>query len=285
MIRRSPSPTRNYTALHNSVLADNNLSWEARGLLAYLLSKPDNWSVLPKHLMKESPNARQAKVYRILEELKSAGYIVGKRVRNAVGQLGAMEYVVYDTPQEQEAESSGDFTTSEFSTSGLPTSGLPKSGKPRRIIKTDSNQILNVKTTEENNLVRSAEAEAHDGEETVVETKPRRVAYSAEYEILWKAFPRRVNKSAGWHAVSARLREGVSYADLLLATQTYALARLGQEPRYTLHPQTFFGPARRYEEYLPGEVGYEEAHRNDAQGRAVPKAFSGIAAFLEGNDE
>lgn len=283
MIRRSPSPTRDYSILSNSVLADSDLSWEARGLLAYLLSKPDNWRVMPKALIKESPKAGRDKVYRILDELKSAGYILSEQIRGASGQLGEMEYVVYDTPQTSKPEVSAVSTVSVKSVSGKTVSGETVSGKPVCLVSTYSYKELNKENTEEKPLVRSAEAEAHGSEEAIVKSRGS-VAYTPEYEILWRSFPKKVGKAAGFHSVQARLREGVSYADLLLATQTYALARRGQEPRYTLHPSTFFGPQRRFEEYLPGEEGYEEAHRNDKQGRAVPKAFTGIAAFLEGDE-
>ena len=34
---------RNYTVLGNHLLTDRKLSWEARGLLCYPLSRPDDW--------------------------------------------------------------------------------------------------------------------------------------------------------------------------------------------------------------------------------------------------
>ncbi|KAB1363607.1 DNA-binding protein, partial [Bacillus thuringiensis] len=34
----------NYSVIHNTPLRDENLSWRAKGLLAYMLSLPDDWT-------------------------------------------------------------------------------------------------------------------------------------------------------------------------------------------------------------------------------------------------
>lgn len=284
MIRRSPSPTRNYTALHNAVLSDSRLSWEARGLLAYLLSKPDNWSVYPKHLIKESPNARRDRVYRILDELKSTGYLVRSQERSEGGRMGEVEYVVYDTPQPQNHESSRVSTASGFSVSGSAVSGSTVSGKHGRIIKTDVEQRLIVENTEVQQTVLSAEAEEHAPVKSA--RKPRvPVGYSAEFEHLWSIYPRRIAKAAAWSAVQTLLRSGITYEALTEAAENYAFAMRRVEVRYILHPSTFYGPQRRFEDFLMGGEGWNEAQSRTGQNRGLPEAFSGIAEFLAEGDE
>ncbi|MGR5875594.1 hypothetical protein ACT7DH_27750 [Bacillus pacificus] len=34
----------NYSVIHNTPLRDEKLSWRAKGLLAYMLSLPDDWT-------------------------------------------------------------------------------------------------------------------------------------------------------------------------------------------------------------------------------------------------
>lgn len=56
------------------VFEDTSISFGARGLMAYLLTKPDHWEVRRDQLVNASPAGRVA-LQRILNELKKAGYV------------------------------------------------------------------------------------------------------------------------------------------------------------------------------------------------------------------
>ena len=75
----------NWTVLPNDMLCNKELSWEARGLLCYLLSKPKDWTVRKKDLETQSP-ASEYVVKRILDELEKARYIRREKTRNDKGQ-------------------------------------------------------------------------------------------------------------------------------------------------------------------------------------------------------
>jgi len=75
-----------YTMINFHVLEDATLSWEARGMLAYLLSKPDGWQVRVTDLIKQSPAGRGV-VRRILKELESVGHLVRRRTSNKEGHF------------------------------------------------------------------------------------------------------------------------------------------------------------------------------------------------------
>jgi len=77
---------KDFTILPNVTLQDENLTWGARGLLAFLLSLPDDWTVYNKHLYKSSPAGRVA-TDRIMKELISAGYIERKRISGGRGEI------------------------------------------------------------------------------------------------------------------------------------------------------------------------------------------------------
>jgi hypothetical protein len=95
-IIRTKSPHR-FTIVSNELLAEKNpLSWEATGVLVYLLSKPDNWKVSIAALTNIGKSGK-TKIENILKELKQLGYIVGKR-----HHTGKYDYYVYDTPQSPE---------------------------------------------------------------------------------------------------------------------------------------------------------------------------------------
>ena len=76
--------TRDYFKVANSVFTNRNISWEARGLMGYLLSKPDDWQVRVHDLVRQGP-AGQHKISRMLRELEVAGYLMRRRFRRADG--------------------------------------------------------------------------------------------------------------------------------------------------------------------------------------------------------
>lgn len=90
---------RGYTKLKNSFLQDSRLSDETRGLVARLLSLPDDWEVTVQSII-ASGKAGRDKVYRMIKEAEEFGYIKPEvRRREADGTLGRQIYFVSDDPQ------------------------------------------------------------------------------------------------------------------------------------------------------------------------------------------
>lgn len=100
MIIRS-APIRDYTTLHNSLINDDRLSFEAKGVAAYLLSKPADWIIRRADLMKMGRCGKD-KVTRIISELKQTGYIKTESRQGQDGKLLGNVYVMYDVSQTQE---------------------------------------------------------------------------------------------------------------------------------------------------------------------------------------
>lgn len=63
-----------FTVIANAALRDERLTLKARGLLALLLSRPDDWVVLQGELENVGPDGRSA-VRAALTELEDAGYL------------------------------------------------------------------------------------------------------------------------------------------------------------------------------------------------------------------
>ena len=79
-----------FTMVANKPLCDKELSLSAKGLYAYLRSKPDNWQFSSERLeCKECPDT--VRVY--LKELEDFGLLIRKRKPD-----GRMEYVVHHKP-------------------------------------------------------------------------------------------------------------------------------------------------------------------------------------------
>lgn len=81
-----------FTQIANAVLNDKNLSWKAKGLYAYLYSKPHNWDFSGERIAYDSKEGRRA-VYASLKELEQAGYLNRERKPN-----GKMVYKITIKP-------------------------------------------------------------------------------------------------------------------------------------------------------------------------------------------
>jgi hypothetical protein len=99
IIRRGETLTGNYYILDKHISEDARLSWEARGLLVFLLGKPNAWAVSIQHLINCSPSAGRDRISRMINELKKFGYLTHQRGRKSDGTLGDSEYVVREIPE------------------------------------------------------------------------------------------------------------------------------------------------------------------------------------------
>lgn len=90
--------TDNYTVICNHVFRNNTLSWKAKGLLAEMLSMPDDWKFSIQELIKRAKDGRDA-VYSAINELEKAGYLRREQATNEKGQFVGYDYNVYENPQ------------------------------------------------------------------------------------------------------------------------------------------------------------------------------------------
>ena len=129
-----------YTVVSNKVYDKNQLSWQAMGLLGYLLTKPDNWEVMVAELVnvtKETakPTGKEG-VYNIIKELKEKGFISVRKNSD-----GSTDYTVYDEPNQ-----------------GKPNQGKPNQAEPT-LVNTEYKQVLNInKDGEEEGAENTASA-------------------------------------------------------------------------------------------------------------------------------
>ncbi|WP_236170423.1 hypothetical protein [Pseudomonas parakoreensis] len=101
-IIRAPRPEGNFYLLSKNISEDQRLSWGARGMLVFLLGKPDHWKVSPAHLRGETaasakPTGRDG-IYGLLDELINAGYVRREQPRSESGVLGEVSYLVSESP-------------------------------------------------------------------------------------------------------------------------------------------------------------------------------------------
>ena len=157
-----------FTVVGNIIFQPGKLSFDARGLLCTLLSKPDDWSVIVKALENETKGCRKHSktdaLYAMLKELKEAGYVIMKR-----RSTGEVDYLVYDTPQ---------ITNSEAASNDLienpnrenpeeakrPTGEIPDGDKPKQ----EKSQTGKIPNRENPKQGKSPTGEIPDGENPCV---------------------------------------------------------------------------------------------------------------------
>lgn len=95
IVRTPHSKDRPYFSMARSTAQDNDISYEALGLLTYLLSKPDGWEVNIKDVAKRST---KYKAYKMLRELRQAGYMKLEK-EEGKGRYSQWVYQIFETCQ------------------------------------------------------------------------------------------------------------------------------------------------------------------------------------------
>ncbi len=105
---------KNFTAMSNYHLWDGRLSFKAKGLLSFMLSVSDSWKFTIKGLASMAKDGTDS-VASAVKELEAAGYVVRNRNRNEKGQMGEVEYTIYENSCDNKAieENADCFTQSD----------------------------------------------------------------------------------------------------------------------------------------------------------------------------
>ena len=130
-----------YVRIDNRTARDKKLSWEAKGVLTYILSMDDNWTVMVKELVKASPNAGERKIRVILKELEDLGYMVPLgQVQKSDGKWTRYDRIINEVS-----------TLNKKTALLFTASGGTASGQAQRISTTEDEVLLNISTTKSKN--------------------------------------------------------------------------------------------------------------------------------------
>ena len=86
---------KDYVVIHKEALENPKLSFKAKGLWAYCMSRPDDWKFHVNHLASVSKDGEDA-IYSAIKELIDEGYCEKKQGHN--GRFETVEYVIYEVP-------------------------------------------------------------------------------------------------------------------------------------------------------------------------------------------
>ena len=89
---------KDFVQIDKFPLQDVRLSWRAKGLLAYMLSMPDDWQFYVNELHKHAKDGKDS-TRSALKELEQFGYLViEKDNRSSKGKFATNNYFLYERP-------------------------------------------------------------------------------------------------------------------------------------------------------------------------------------------
>ncbi len=146
----------NFSIIDNQGAQDNSLSWKARGILWYLLTKPDDWIVRMTDLISQSQKEGREAVRAGFRELEEAGYALRSKMR---GNQGRFEWVteIFET-KEDAIEWRKQNPESDRDQGRFAVGGETVGGKPVDIVITDSDMTELPNTELSNSLSKSDKA-------------------------------------------------------------------------------------------------------------------------------
>ena len=111
-----------WVVIDKRMLLDKELSLKAKGLLAFLLSKPDDWQVYIRALANELKESKDT-IAGIINELIAHRYVKRKQLRNAKGEIEGYEYTIYEVPYPNNPDTGSYDILSKDITKEIPREG------------------------------------------------------------------------------------------------------------------------------------------------------------------
>lgn len=149
---------KNFTQIHNNLINDVRLSMKAKGLLIYLISKPDEWNFSANGISSQMNDGLSA-INSTLKELENVGYLKRIKVLNK-GKFVGMNYEIIDVSNQIYSSKLKDGKTVYGKTVyGKSTNGKSVNGKPTNISNTDSSNTILSNTIINNTLITNAKNE------------------------------------------------------------------------------------------------------------------------------
>ena len=152
--------TRDYTVMSNHHLRNTALSLKAKGLWSLMLSLPEGWDYTTKGLARICKDGVDS-ICTGVREMEEQGYVIRERVRNANGQLGAIEYTILEQPRTSQPEREKPGRENLVQANPVlenPAQEKPEQGNPAQLNTKESSNygsITDLSNTEVSNPIQS----------------------------------------------------------------------------------------------------------------------------------
>lgn len=95
---------KNYVVLNRTALNDERLSWKAKGIIAYMLSMPDDWKFYIEEIASHAKDGVDS-LRSGIKELSKHGYVKRFPIRDEKTQkIIEWETVIYESPQSKKPD-------------------------------------------------------------------------------------------------------------------------------------------------------------------------------------
>lgn len=211
-----------YTIMNNEALKNDRLSAKSKGLMAYMLTLPNDWTFYETELQKHFTDGRDS-IRKGLRELQDAGYLVKEQTRKNDGKFSSADWLLYETAQV------ADIPLTENRSTEKPSSGNPP------LLSTNSTKDLNTQNTDSIKPLSS---------------KPDRIPYKEIIDYLnEKAGKQFKNVDTHKKLIRARWHEGYTLDDFkqVIDIKVAEWANNADMAKF-LQPSTLFG--NKFDKYL-----------------------------------
>lgn len=209
-----------FTVLYNSMVKDDRLPLEAKGLFAYIMSRPPDWKFTVSGLAASTKTGKD-KVRRILAQLEQVGYLLRAQGHQENGTFGANVYVLQDfAPPLSGNTDNGESRQREKPMPGFAT-------QPNK----DYNQVKII----------------------IPPISPNGVSQDATFAAFWDAYPKHKDKQKARRAW-AKIKPDAALLEIILRAVKAQAA--GEDwtrdgGRYVPYPSTWLN-GRRWEDETQG---------------------------------
>ena len=147
-IRKEKQET-GFAQIPNSTLQDFSISHQARSILLYLLSLPDDWKISRDSLSKQVGIGRTT-LQKYISELRQAGYMRYEQNKESDGKIKGGDYVVCFTPQKtlQASDSKGETRGRNLRRLDEPAAGDHGHIQRKSSTKKESKSVNNTRVTQ-----------------------------------------------------------------------------------------------------------------------------------------
>lgn len=254
-----------YVQIDRAAIEDNRLSWRARGILAYLLGKPDEWSIHLFDIVNHGLEGRDA-VQAAMKELQEYGYATLQTVRGDGGKMGGKEWVISEQP-----------TTGFSVRRSSPTTGKTDVGKNRS--SENPHHSNNNNSSNNKHKARSTEKQT----EQLPVDQPRAADGVYTFAEFWNDYAHKVGSKSkaekAWNKLNVADREAIrgTLEAYKRATVTSDAGRKhGEFKPMRQHPQTYLN-GRVWETYTDAGECEEKPEGYDRYLEWVKAQFPKVA--------
>ena len=216
----------NYVVIPNGLAQHRGLSFRARGMLLYILSKPTDWIVRETDLMKEGLAGRD-QVRSVIKELVEVGYLKRLKKREA-GKFDGVEYVAHPSVS--------------------PSPEKPSTEKPTPVNPTHTKE-RDIQSTESTKSIYADKDFEVDKTENNLPADTTHEWDLEAFEIWWSAFPNQFQKKKAKQAYMVAMRK-TDCATLLRGAEEYARQNKTTSTEYIKRPENWLRE-EMWDDYQP----------------------------------